>query len=210
MKLIYIAIAFVSMIALSVPLRAFADRTITYRVGEYTYDVPTKNVLSEGVLGTLKSMAGLDKEVNSFLFKTDSSVLGGIYATTPNERVSYRSTDRFAPFWYARSRFSDREVVFHEDSGFYLGFDSVGYRGMFTVYRLYPDKNKAMPESRESVYVADCNGSSVSELKDVTCNRQVILNDILVQYSIPFQDLPKILEVELDVINSILEWRRKE
>ncbi len=210
MKVITLNLVF-TFIAISLfPSDAFADRFISYRVGDYTYDVPSENVISEGFLVTLRSLIGLDSKTDSFLFKVNGVISGGIYATSPNERVGYESTDRFEQFWYAKSQFSDREIILHLASGYYLGFDSVGYRGMFTVYKIFPDKDKKIPKSRKSIYIAECNGSSVYELKNVTCNRQIILGDILVQYSFLYKDLAEVFELENEVVNSISAWRRKK
>ena len=188
---------------------AYADKLVAYSVGQYVYDVPSKNVASKGFLDVLRSLLGMDSEVDSFLFETERSFSGGLYLTNEVERESYKSTDRFAQFWYAQSHYSDREIIFHENSGFYLGFDSVGYRGTFTVYKINPEVNKDLPKLRESVYVADCSGSSVSELKNVTCNRQLILDDVLVHFSFHYEELSEVMEIESEVISSIIDWRRE-
>jgi hypothetical protein len=201
-----------------------AGGDVNYSLGSYTFEVPKENIPDLSPWGWLRSLAGLDQEVDSFVFEfagseVDSAVegysladeskeqklVGAVYLIDDKERAELSDPSKLSDIWHARNGFEDREVVLDEHSGFYFVYERRGYRGMFYVFSKPPEAR--LPGKREDFFVAVCSGSSTTELKHVSCSSKFLLDpDLMVDFSVPLGKLKLQPQVRAFLADTLSEW----
>lgn len=214
-----------AMLLMALP--TIASDTARYIVGDKNLEVPTNIIVDMSPLQWLKSLTGLDDEVEGFLFEFKSAeikahipnyvilenqhkakVIGSIsdFSNESNER--FWESKEYNSLWYALEDYDDREIIKHESSKYHLVFSSLGYRGKFHVFSVYPDIDRKMPKNKWDFLVAICSGSSINELKNVTCNRSLLLRDnLLVSYSFNFENLKNQPLLDEFIKQQITSWQ---
>ena len=197
---------------------------VTYNVGSHTFVVPKNNIPDLSPWGWIKSVAGLDEDVDSFIFEfagediqpyvkgyvpeknsIDQKVIGAIYHVDSIERARFYDVKKYADIWYANHGYDAREVVRDQSSGYYLVYEKEGYRGTFYVFSKPPEG--AIPGNKEDFLVASCSGSSVTELKHVGCSKQFLLDDdLMVDFSISLENLKSQGSVTSFLEEKFAEW----
>lgn len=226
MKIIYLKLLFF-VFALSLAKNAVGDSVI-YNVGEHKFEVPKSNVPNLSPWTWIKSIAGLDEDVSSFIFEfggeeagqyvngyvaeegsINQKVIGAVYPLNEKDRAQFFDISQYADLWYARNGYEEREIVLDKQSGYYFVFEQKGYRGMFYVFSKYPEST--FPESLEEFFVAVCSGSSLKELKHVRCKSRFLpFEDIQVDFSIPLKNLKYYSDVKAFLDKQVSVWKQNE
>ncbi|MDK1312958.1 hypothetical protein [Pseudoalteromonas ardens] len=204
-------------------VRVSAEPQVSYELGGLSMEVPTKELADVSPWLWLKSFAGLDVNVDGFIFELEpknvegyklkhsqSKIVGSVSDFSGESHSKFSDSSDYEALWYAQLDFKDREIIKHEESGTYLVYTSKGYRGMFYVFSTYPDKDKELPSNKWDFLVAICSGSSVNEHKNVSCSRQLLVRDkLLVNYSFTLENL--FLQVKLDsyIQGKLVSWMVK-
>ncbi|GEM77577.1 hypothetical protein [Vibrio sagamiensis] len=192
---------------------------IQYKIGGKNFSFPSSYIVDLSPWGWLKSIGGLDEEVNSVYLEFSSSEIKlrnlGIrrsifvsveyYADLAKKR--YLDTSRWSSIWYAKNHDSDREVLFDDLSQFYFIFEKHGYRGLFDIFSVMPTGE--LPVNRDDFYVATCDSSSISEIKHSGCTRQLLIDDLMIEIGFPFHYLSHIQDIETFVISKLNAWEVK-
>ncbi|MEL4427980.1 hypothetical protein AAEH84_19605 [Shewanella indica] len=197
-----------------------AESQVSYVLGGMSMEVPTKELADVSPWIWLKSFAGLDVNVDGFIFELDpknvegyefkhsqSKIVGSVSDFSNENLTKFSDGYAYESLWYAQLDFKDREIIKHEESGLYLVYASKGYRGMFYVFSIFPDKDKKMPNNKWDFLVAICSGSSVSKHKNVSCSRQFLVQDkLLVSYSFSLGNLPLQEKLDSYVRHKVISW----
>lgn len=188
---------------------AFANDKVKYVIGDKRLEVPSSIIVDMSLWQWIKSQAGLDDDVEGFIFELESEVIksfapnykilenakksnvvGSVSDFSSESKSNFWDSKEYHSLWYAKEDYYDREIIKHEPSKQYLVFSSIGYRGKFYVFSVYPNVDEEIPKNKWEFLVAICSGASLSELKNVTCNRQLLLKEnLLVSYSFSFENL---------------------
>ena len=198
---------------------------VHYKIGSESFNVPSSYVVDLSPWSWLKTVSGLDENVNSAFvefpeseikLKVSDYVEGshGVENTVSVEIIYYDTLARkrfldtsvFFDMWHAKNLNSNREVMHDDVSQFYFIFEKNGYRGLFDVYSIMPIGN--LPADREEFYVASCSSSSVSEIKHAGCNRRMLFgSNIMINIGFSFSNLKNIKEIEKYVLSNLNKWR---
>lgn len=207
----------------SLASNAFGGEVI-YKIGSYTFNVPKENVPDLSPWGWIKSVAGLDEDVDSFIFEfsgvevqsdikdyvakkgpIDQKVIGAMYHTNDVERKRFFDTQKFSDIWYAKNGYERREVQFDKESGYYFVYEREGYRGLFYVFSKPPESE--LPSDKADFFIAICSGSSLTELKHVRCKSQLLFKpDLAVDFSVPLENLKVQSQVVAFLKERFSEW----
>jgi len=197
-----------------------AESQVSYVLSGMSMEVPTKELADVSPWLWLKSFAGLDVNVDGFIFELDPKdvegyeikhsqlkIVGSVSDFSNESLTRFSESSDYEALWYAQLDFKDREIIKHEESGAYLVYTSKGYRGMFYVFSTFPDKDKKIPNNKWDFLVAICSGSSVSEHKNVSCSRQVLVQGkLLVNYSFSLEDLPLQEKLDSYIRDKVNSW----
>ena len=226
LKFSIIIFIFIFIFILSTSSLYVSASEIQYKIGGKNFSFPSSYIVDLSPWGWLKSIYGLDEEVNSVFLEFSSSEIKlrndvhiddglGIrrsifvsveyYADLAKKR--YLDTSRWSSIWYAKNYDSDREVLFDDLSQFYFIFEKHGYRGLFDIFSVMPTGE--LPVNRDDFYVATCDSSSISEIKHSGCTRQLLIDDLMIEIGFPFHYLSHIQDIETFVISKLNAWEVK-
>jgi hypothetical protein len=224
MKTLNILFCFFILACGSLPQISFGSEVI-YNIGAYKFSVPQKNIPDLSPWSWVKSVVGLDQEVDSFIFEfsgdeikshvgaytptknsLDQKVIGAVYHVSQDEKNRFDAPEKYSNLWYAIKGYGSREVLFDENSGYYFVFEKTGYRGLFYVFSRPPEGE--LPASIDDFFVAGCSGSSTSELRHVSCSKQIfIADDLVVDFSVSLENLVSLVNVVSFLRTTFAEWR---
>lgn len=211
---------FTLLFLMFVTLKVDAGSYVKYIVGEVPLIVPMEELANVSPWLWFKSFSGIDENVDGFIFELNpkevegynpkhinSKIIGSVSDFSRDSLSKYSDSSEFSELWYGKLDYADREIIRHEESKTYFVFASKGYRGMFYVFSDKPDENKWLPSDKRDFLVAICSGSSVNELKNVTCSRQFLIqNNLLVNYSFSLDNLVNQKKLDLFILNKIISW----
>ncbi|WP_025820170.1 hypothetical protein [Shewanella marina] len=197
-----------------------AESKANYIVGSIPMKVPLTELVDISPWLWLKSFSGLDANVDGFIFELDPKCIDGETLKYPqlkivgsvsdfsNENlIKFSDSSDYETLWYAQLDFEDREIIKYEELEIYFVYASKGYRGMFYIFSSFPDKEKKLPHNKWDFLVAICSSSSVSEHKNVSCNRQILVQDkLLVNYSFSLENLPFQQKLDSYIRNKVISW----
>ncbi|WP_300433126.1 hypothetical protein [uncultured Thalassolituus sp.] len=186
---------------------------VTYNIGAHKFSLPQKNIPDLSPWSWVRSLVGLDQYVDSLVFEfsgdeinshigvstptrksLDQEVTGAMYHVSQDEKDRFDFPGKYSNLWYATNGYGSREVLFDENSGYYFVFEKAGYRGLFYVFSRPPEGE--LPASMDDFFVAICSGSSITELRHVSCSKQVfIADDLVVDFSLSLRNLVSIEKV---------------
>jgi len=224
MKKLNILICFLILACGSFPQISFGSEVI-YSIDTHKFSVPQKNIPDISPWSWLKSLVGLDQDVESFIFEfsgdeikshvdaytptrnsLDQKIIGAIYHVSQNEKSRFYTPEKYSNLWYATKGYGSREVLFDENSGYYFVFEKKGYRGLFYVFSRPPEGE--LPASIDEFFVAGCSGSSTTELRHVSCSTQIfIAHDLVVDFSVSLENLASLVSVISFLKATFSEWR---
>jgi len=186
---------------------------VVYNLDPYTFKVPKNNIPNLSSWVSLKSVVGLDEDVNSFSFEFSDAgaqlnsvekILGAVYKITLEEYKNYFDSQRFSDLWYGENGYENKEVVFDEASGYYFIYESKSNKSRFYVFSKVPDLT--LPAKKDDFFIAICSG--IVKLKRITCTSQFLYaDDLLVDFSIPVQDLEDYSKSVDFIKNTLSKWQ---
>jgi hypothetical protein len=208
----------------SLPTVSFGSDVI-YKIGEHKFSIPKKNIADLSPFYWINSLAGLDQNVDSFIFEfsgdeimqnisayiprinsIDKKIIGLVYRVNQVEKIRHYDTDEYANIWYAINGYENREVSFDERSGYYFVYEKKGYRGLFYIFSTPPEG--VLPATKDDFFVASCSGSSLTELRHVSCSKHFfIADDLVVRFSVSLENLVSIENAVLFIKTKFAEWR---
>lgn len=227
MKTLNIQVFFFILVCGSLPQISFGSEVI-YNIGAHKFSVPQKNIPDLSPWSWVKSVVGLDQDVDSFIFEfsgdeikshigayaptrnsLDQKVIGAVYHVSQDEKNRFDAPEKYSNLWYANNGYDSREVSFDERSGYYFVYEKRGYRGKFYVFLKPPEGE--LPASMDDFFVAICSGSSTTELRHVSCSKQIfIADDLVVDFSISLENLVSLVNVVSFLRATFAEWRVSE
>ncbi|WKD50582.1 hypothetical protein [Microbulbifer spongiae] len=224
MKTLNILVCFFMLACGAIPQKSFGSEVV-YNIGAHKFSVPQKNIPDLSPWSWVKSIVGLDQNVDSFIFEfsgdevkshvgaytrknnsLDQKIIGAVYHVSQDEKERFDVPRKYSNLWYATNGYDSREVSFDERSGYYFVYEKKGYRGKFYVFSKPPEGE--LPESMDDFFVAICSGSSTTELRHVSCPKQFfIADDLLVDFSVSLGNLASLVNVVSFLRATFAEWK---
>ena len=201
---------------------------VFYKIDSHKFSVPQENIPDLSPWSWVKSVIGLEQDVESFIFEfsgdevksyasvyiskknsIDQKIIGAVYHVNPDEKERFDEPEKYSNLWYATNSYASRKVMFDESSGYYLVYEKTDYRGKFYVFSRPPEGE--LPASMDDFFVAACSGSSTTELRHVICSKQFfIADDLVVDFSISLDNLASLVDVVSFLRTMFAEWEIME
>jgi len=197
------------------------------RLGRYVFHVPEDNAVTKEIPVWLKLIPGMDDGSRSALirfkgneikksilsysvennqFHDDIEAL--LMVLTPEEKQRYHSPQysQLESLWYSNGSYKKRRVELNKDYGWYRVYREIEYPKSWAYLNQYPDANITVPKEPLDFWVAHCLLLGPVGAKSISCKSFVMIDDIVIEFSISDYNLPVIEEIRGFLKSTIVGW----